>query len=230
MGRAITLKLASEGAQILALDIDAERLKETNDLAGGGLSTRVADVSDPAECTSAVEACVGEFGKLDILGNIAGIARSEHVTDVTVEQYRRMMGVNIDGYFFLAQAAIPHLLESEGNIVNIASNAGLMGQAYTVVYCMTKGAVVQMTKSLAMEFIKTKLRVNAIAPAGTLTNLVLNFQMPDDVEGDLMMRYSGHRGLTEADEVAELFAYLASDEAKSIHGAVISIDNGVTAG
>jgi NAD(P)-dependent dehydrogenase (short-subunit alcohol dehydrogenase family) len=230
MGRAITLKLASEGAQILALDIDAERLKETNDLAGGGLSTRVGDVSDPAECTSAVEACVGEFGKLDILGNIAGIARSEHVTDVTVEQYRRMMGVNIDGYFFLAQAAIPHLLESEGNIVNIASNAGLMGQAYTVVYCMTKGAVVQMTKSLAMEFIKTKLRVNAIAPAGTLTNLVLNFQMPDDVEGDLMMRYSGHRGLTEADEVAELFAYLASDAAKSVHGAVISIDNGVTAG
>src|SRR3954468_5582383 len=230
MGRAITLKLAAEGAKILAVDIDAERLKETNDLAGGGLSTRVGDVSDPDECRSAVDACVGEFGKLDVLGNIAGIARSEHVTDVTVEQYRRMMGVNVDGYFFLAQAAIPHLLESEGNIVNIASNAGLMGQAYTVVYCMTKGAVVQMTKSLAMEFIKTKLRVNAIAPAGTLTNLVLNFQMPEDIEGDLMMRYSGHRGLTEADEVAELFAYLASDEAKSIHGTVISIDNGVTAG
>ena len=230
MGRAITLKLASEGARILALDIDAERLKETNDLAGGSLSTRVGDVSDPDECRATVEACVGEFGKLDVLGNIAGIARSEHVTDVTVEQYRRMMGVNLDGYFFLAQAAIPHLLETQGNIVNIASNAGLMGQAYTVVYCMTKGAVVQMTKSLAMEFIKTRLRVNAIAPAGTLTPLVMNFQMPEDVDGELMMRYSGHRGLTEADEVAELFAYLASDDAKSIHGAVISIDNGVTAG
>jgi meso-butanediol dehydrogenase / (S,S)-butanediol dehydrogenase / diacetyl reductase len=229
MGRAITLKLAAEGAKILALDIDAERLKETNDLAGGALSTRVGDVSDPAECSSAVEACVGEFGRLDVLGNIAGIARSEHVTDVTVEQYRRMMGVNVDGYFFMAQAAIPHLLESEGNIVNLASNAGLMGQAYTVVYCMTKGAVVQMTKSLAMEFIKTKLRVNAIAPAGTLTNLVMNYQMPADVDVELM-RYSGFRGLTEADEVAELFAYLASDAARSVHGAVFSIDNGVTAG
>ena len=229
MGRAITLKLASEGAKILALDIDAERLKETNDLAGGGLSTRVGDVSDPGECKAAVDACVGEFGKLDVLGNIAGIARSEHVTDVTVEQYRRMMGVNLDGYFFLAQAAIPHLLESEGNIVNLASNAGLMGQAYTVVYCMTKGAVVQMTKALAMEFIKTKLRVNAIAPAGTLTNLVMNYQMPEDIDVELM-RYSGFRGLTEADEVAELFAFIASDTGKSIHGAVFSIDNGVTAG
>ena len=230
MGRAITLKLASEGAKVLALDIDAERLKETNDLAGGSLSTRVGDVSDPEECRAAVDSCIAEFGRLDILGNIAGIARSEHVTDVTVEQYRRMMGVNVDGSFFLAQAAIPHLLETDGNIVNLASNAGLMGQAYTVVYCMTKGAVVQLTKSLAMEFIKTKLRVNAIAPAGTLTNLVLNYQMPADIDGDLMGRYSGHRGLTEADEVAELFAYLASDAASSVHGAVISIDNGVTAG
>jgi NAD(P)-dependent dehydrogenase (short-subunit alcohol dehydrogenase family) len=140
-----------------------------------------------------------------------------------------MMGVNLDGYFFLAQAAIPHLLESEGNIVNLASNAGLMGQAYTVVYCMTKGAVVQMTKALAMEFIKTKLRVNAIAPAGTLTNLVMNYQMPEDIDVELM-RYSGFRGLTEADEVAELFAFIASDTGKSIHGAVFSIDNGVTAG
>ena len=230
IGRASTLRLASEGAQVLALDIDAERLKETNELAGGGLATRVADVSDPAECRSAVEACVGEFGKLDVLGNIAGIARSEHVTDVSVEQYRRMMGVNVDGCFFMAQAAIPHLLETEGNIVNIASNAGLMGQAYTVVYCMTKGAVVQLTKSLAMEFVKTKLRVNGIAPAGTLTNLVMNYEMPADIDMELMARYSGHRGLAEPDEIATLFAYLASDEARSVHGAIVSIDNGVTAG
>ena len=70
-----------------------------------------------------------------------------------------MMGVNVDACFFLAQAAIPHLLETEGNIVNIASNAGLMGQAYTVAYCMTKGAIVQLTKALAMEYAKTPLRV-----------------------------------------------------------------------
>jgi NAD(P)-dependent dehydrogenase (short-subunit alcohol dehydrogenase family) len=104
-----------------------------------------------------------------------------------------------------------------------------MGQAYTVVYCMSKGAVVQLTKALAMEYVKTPLRVNAIAPAGTMTNLVMGYQMPEDVDMDLF-RYSGFRGLTEPDEIAELFAYVASDRGRSFHGAVLSIDNGVTAG
>lgn len=229
IGRAVALRLAAEGAQVLGHDVDGGRLAETDDLAGGTLHTRVGDVTDPDECKATVAAAVAELGRLDVLGNIAGIARGEHVADVTVEQYRRMMAVNVDAYFFLAQAAIPHLLETGGNIVNIASNAGLMGQAYTVVYCMSKGAVVQLTKALAMEFMKTPLRVNAIAPAGTMTNLVMGYQMPEDVEPDLF-RYSGFRGLTEADEVADLFAYLASDRARSIHGAVLSIDNGVTAG
>jgi meso-butanediol dehydrogenase/(S,S)-butanediol dehydrogenase/diacetyl reductase len=229
IGRAVALRLASEGATVFGHDLDEGRLKETNELAGGGLLTRTGDVSDPDECKAAVAAAVSELGGLDVLGNIAGIARGEHVTDVTVEQYRRMMGVNVDAYFFLAQAAIPHLLETGGNIVNIASNAGLMGQAYTVVYCMSKGAVVQLTKALAMELVKTPLRVNAIAPAGTMTNLVMGYQMPEDVDMDLF-RYSGFRGLTEPAEIAELFAYVASDRGKSFHGAVLSIDNGVTAG
>src|SRR5213078_3217186 len=99
--------------------------------------------------------------------------------------------------FFLAQAAIPHLLQTEGNIVNVASNAGLMGQAYTVVYCMTKGAVVQLTKSLAMEFLKTPLRVVGIAPGGIETSLVHGYQMPADVDWDLVMRYNGARGLAQ---------------------------------
>jgi NAD(P)-dependent dehydrogenase (short-subunit alcohol dehydrogenase family) len=173
---------------------------------------------------------VAEHGRLDILGNIAGIARSEHVTGVTVEQYRQMMGVNIDAYFFLSQAAIPHLLETDGNIVNLASNAGLMGQAYTVVYCVSKGAVVQLTRALAMEFVKTKLRVNAIAPGGVNTNLVANYQVPPDIDFALMAPYMGFRGMCEPAEVASLFAYLASDDARSISGAVVSIDNALTAG
>jgi len=230
MGRAITLRLTSEGATVFAVDIDEGRLKETEDLATGVVTYHVADVTSPEACKLAVETCVAEHGRLDVLGNIAGIARAEHVTDVTVEQYRQMMGVNVDGYFFMAQAAIPHLLESSGNIVNIASNAGLMGQAYTVVYCMTKGAVVQLTKALAMEYIKTPLRVNALAPAGTNTTLVHTFQVPADVDFELMARYSGHRGMAEPDDIASLFAYVASDEAHAIHGAILSADNGVTAG
>jgi NAD(P)-dependent dehydrogenase (short-subunit alcohol dehydrogenase family) len=230
IGREVTLRLTAEGATVFGHDRDGARLAETVELAGGGLVTRVGDVTDPDECKATVAACVAEHGRLDVLGNVAGIARSEHVVDVTVEQYRQMMGVNLDAYFFFCQAAIPHLLETDGNIVNIASNAGLVGQAYTVVYCVSKGAVVQLTRALAMEFVKTKLRVNAIAPAGTNTSLVQNYQVPPDIDWDLMGRYTGFRGMTEPSEIAGLFAYVASDEARSISGAILSIDNALTAG
>ena len=230
IGRAVALRLASEGAAVFAHDVDEGRLKETNDLAGGSLVLRAGDLSDPDECKATVAAAVSELGGLDVLGNIAGIARGEHVTDVTVEQYRRMMAVNVDACFFLAQAAIPHLVPASGNIVNIASNAALMGQAYTVVYCMSKGAVVQLTKALAMEYVKSGIRVNAIAPAGTQTKLVETFQVPADIDPELMGRYTGYRGMSSPDEIATLFAFLASDEAASFHGAVVSCDRGVTAG
>ena len=128
---------------------------------------------------------MSEFGRLDVLGNVAGIYVAGHVTDMTLEQYRRIMGVNLDGYFFLAQAAIPHLLETSGNIVNIASNAGLQGVPYSVAYAMTKGGVVQLTRSLAVEFLKRPLRVNAIAPAGTNTNIAASTEFPADVDVDL---------------------------------------------
>ncbi|HMC71514.1 MAG TPA: SDR family oxidoreductase, partial [Mycobacteriales bacterium] len=109
IGRATAVRLASEGATIFAVDIDEGRLKETADLASGTVTLHPADVSNPAACKAAVDACIAAHGRLDVLGNIAGIARAEHVTDVTVEEYRRMMGVNVDAYFFFAQAAIPHL-------------------------------------------------------------------------------------------------------------------------
>jgi meso-butanediol dehydrogenase / (S,S)-butanediol dehydrogenase / diacetyl reductase len=233
IGRAITLRLAAEGAQVLGHDLNADGLAETAALvtsAGGAMQTRAGDISQPAECHAAVAACVQTFGRLDVLGNNAGIARADHVTDVTEEQYRRMMGVNVDGYFFTAQAAIPHLLETDGNIVNVASNAGLMGQAYTVVYCMTKGAVVQLTRALAMEFAKTKIRVNAIAPSGIQTTLSENFHIPPDVDGSLMRPYMGFRPMGTGDDIAAMFAFVASDEARSVHGAILAVDRGVTAG
>jgi NAD(P)-dependent dehydrogenase (short-subunit alcohol dehydrogenase family) len=141
-----------------------------------------------------------------------------------------MFAVNVDAYFFMAQAAIPHLLETNGVVVNIASNAGLMGQAFSVVYTMTKGAVVQLTKSLAMEYLKKPVRVVAIAPGGTDTNLIRGFQMPDDVDWKLVDRYTSPRGFAKPEDIAALFCFLASDEASNIHGAIVSSDNGITAG
>jgi meso-butanediol dehydrogenase/(S,S)-butanediol dehydrogenase/diacetyl reductase len=227
MGRAIVLRLASEGATVLGVDIDEGRLAETKSAASGTVSVRQADLADPQACADAVDACVAEHGGLDVLGNVAGIWWAKHLGDVTVPDYRRMMAVNLDAYFFLAQAAVPYLLERGGNIVNIASNAGLQGLPYSAVYCASKGGVVQLTKALAIEFVKT-LRVNAIAPAGTNTNLFLGGSFPADPDPELMGRLGGHRGMAEPEEVAGLFAFLASDEARSITGAIYTLDNGIT--
>jgi meso-butanediol dehydrogenase / (S,S)-butanediol dehydrogenase / diacetyl reductase len=230
IGRAVTMQLVSEGARVFGVDINGAALDEVAGEAGGSLTPHVADLADPETCAQVVETCVTELGRLDVLGNIAGIAASSHLGDVTIEQYRRMMAVNVDACFFLCQAAVPHLLGAGGTIVNLASNAGLMGQAYTVVYCMAKGAVVQLTRALAMEYVKTDLRVNAIAPAGVDTPLLRNYHIPDGIEGDLMQPYMGFRGMSHADELARVFAFVASGEAPSMHGAVISVDNGITAG
>lgn len=239
IGREVTLQLASEGAQVFGVDINeaaldsvAAEVAAENTAAENTAAfvAHTADLSDPQACKDAVAACVAQLGRLDVLGNIAGIAASSHLGDVSVEQYRRIMGVNTDACFFMCQAAIPHLLETSGNIVNLASNAGLMGQAYTVAYCMSKGAVVQLTKSLAMEFVRTQLRVNAIAPAAVNTPLLHNFQLADDLDLDLMRPYMGFRGMTEPRELAKLFAFVASEEVPTMHGAILSVDNAITAG
>jgi meso-butanediol dehydrogenase / (S,S)-butanediol dehydrogenase / diacetyl reductase len=229
MGRSVTIRLAEEGAAVLAVDIDAERLKETQSLTSGEVVTRQADLSDPDSCVGAVAACVEELGRLDILGNIAGIYRAEHTPKVTREDYRKVMAVNLDAYFFLSQASIPHLLASGGNIVNIASNAGLQGVPYSAAYCMSKGGVVQLTRSLAVEYLKTTLRVNAIAPAGTNTNIATDGSFPAEMDLELATRMAGLRGLAEPEEVAALFAFLASAEARSITGSIYTLDNGLTA-
>ncbi|MBL7493496.1 SDR family oxidoreductase [Frankia sp. AgB1.9] len=233
IGRAVALRLAAEGASVLACDVDAaglETLDKERPEGAGPIVGRVTDVRDRSACFAAVEDAVAEFGRLDVLGNVAGILRTGHVTDVSEDEYRLMFAINTDAYFFFAQAAIPHLLATRGNIVNIASNSGLMGGAYTVLYCMTKGAVVQLTRALAMEFLKKKIRINAIAPGGTDTALVAATAFPDDVDYELIGRYMVPRRMAKPDDIAKLLAFVASDDGSNIHGAILSSDGGVTAG
>jgi NAD(P)-dependent dehydrogenase (short-subunit alcohol dehydrogenase family) len=234
IGRATSRRLAAEGAAVFAHDRDGAGLlavAEQIEAAGGTVVTRTGDLVTRDECVATVAACVDRFDRLDVLANVAGISRADHFTTIDENTYRHMTAVNVDAPFFLCQAAIPHLLEAPGgNIVNLASNSGLMGGAYTAVYCMTKGAVVQLTRALAMEYLKSGLRVNAIAPGATDTALPATFQIPPEVDFDLMARYMVPRPMTDPDEIAGLIALVASDEGRSIHGAILSIDNGVTAG
>jgi NAD(P)-dependent dehydrogenase (short-subunit alcohol dehydrogenase family) len=232
IGRAVALRLAGEGADVFAVDIDPAGLEATQKGAAdaaGTIVTRQADLTEPDTCDAVVAQCVADLGGLDVLGNVAGIYVAGHATDITREQYRRVMAINLDACFFLAQAAIPHLIDRGGNIVNIASNAGLQGVPYSVAYCMSKGGVVQLTRALAVEYLKTPLRVNAIAPAGTNTNIAASAAFPGDMDPQLAGRMGGLRGMAEPEEVAGLFAFLASDEARSVTGAIYTLDNGLTA-
>lgn len=228
IGRAVAVRIAEEGGTVFAVDVDEATLKETASLAGDNFGSHVADVSDPDACDATVAACLDTFGRLDVLGNIAGIYRSAHTPDMPRDVYRRVMSVNLDGPFYLCQASIPHLLESGGNIVNMASNSGIQGVPYSAAYSASKGGIIQLTRSLAVEFLKTTLRVNAIAPAGTNTNIAASATFPPDMDPDLSGRMAGWRGLAEPGDVAALFAYLASDEARAVTGAVYTIDNGIT--
>jgi NAD(P)-dependent dehydrogenase (short-subunit alcohol dehydrogenase family) len=173
---------------------------------------------------------VDAFGRLDVLANIAGIVRFSHSPDMAESEWNLVLAVNLSGPFFLSQAAIPHLLASEGNIVNVASNAGLMGQAYTAAYCASKGGLVQMTRALAMEYMKQPIRVNCVCPAGTDTNMNKRIDFPDDVDWKLIGRFSGQRGFAAAEDVAAAIAFIASGEAGTVHGSIFSVDNGMMAG
>ncbi len=232
IGQATAIRLASEGAVVVGSDINEAGLEETAGMVTGygAFHPAVSDVRSRDACHELVASVVAEHGRLDVLCNVAGVARGHRVGDVDQEVWDLIMGVNVEGVFWMSQAALPHLESSEGCIVNIASNAGLMGQAYTVPYCASKGAVVLMTKAMAMESMKTGMRINAIAPGGVDTNLAASFGFPEGPDMELMGRYMGMRGMAQADDIASLVAYLASDDGHRIHGSVLSIDGGMTAG
>ncbi len=240
LGRAVAVRVASEGAMVLGVDVSAAGLAETADLvakasvetSGGTAEMRqhTGDVSLPATGRDAVAAAVSAFGKLDVLVNCAGLIRSARLDDVTEADWDLQLNVNLKGTFFMCQAAIPHLLASHGNVVNVASNAGLMGVSYAAAYNASKFGVIGITKSLAMEFIREPIRINAVAPAGMVTPLTTGYVMPRDPDFELMARYTGFRAMAQPEEVAAVIAMLGSDDAANVHGAVWAADGGVTAG
>jgi meso-butanediol dehydrogenase/(S,S)-butanediol dehydrogenase/diacetyl reductase len=165
-----------------------------------------------------------------VLCNIAGIGGSAHTTDESPDRFNAMFAVNAAGPFYLSQAAVPHLLERRGNIVNLASTAGMIGQAYCAAYCASKHALVGVTKAMAVEYGRNGLRVNAVCPGGVNTGIIEGFQPPEGASMTLVSRQFLNRDLQEPESVAAMIAYLASDEAYYVNGAVLAIDGGTTTG
>ena len=230
LGRATAIKLAEAGARVCLVDVNQEGLEAVLSELGEGSICYSGDLSDPQVCRTAVDVAATAFGRLDALCNIAGIIKFANSHDMAEQDYLRTIAINLNAPFFLSQAAIPHLLETSGAIVNCASTAAFVGEAYAAAYCASKAGLVQMTKAMAMEYVRKPIRINAVAPGGMITNIAQGMTMPEGVEYDLIQRFSGLRGTVEVDDVADLIAMLASPAGRSYHGACVSIDAGITAG
>ena len=233
LGRACARIFAARGASLFLVDVLEGQLAETRaelEAAGAACRSMTCDISRREACRAAVDAAVDAFGGLDVLCNVAATLRFHHVADVTQEDWEKVLAVNLSAPFYFSQAAIPHLLARNGNIVNVASQAASIGCAYIVPYSASKGAILQLTRSMAMEFMNQPIRINSVAPGTMRTDIGQGVTRPDDVDLTLMARYSGVRPPSEAEDVAELIVFTASDKARAIHGAILHADGGVTAG
>jgi NAD(P)-dependent dehydrogenase (short-subunit alcohol dehydrogenase family) len=231
LGRATARRLATEGAAVACLDVAADAAEATAAAireAGGHASAYGVDVSAPAAVQAAVTAAARDLSRPSVLVNSAGIGKFAHSHEMPFEDWSRIIAINLTGSFLMAQAVLPYLLDGGGNIVNIASNAGLMGQPYSAAYCASKGGVIQLTRALADEYLNRGVRVNAVAPGGIATPLQKAFVPPEGVDFSFLRKLMTPLGNARPEEVATLVAYVASADARYMTGSIVSIDGGLT--
>ncbi|HTO70839.1 MAG TPA: SDR family NAD(P)-dependent oxidoreductase [Myxococcota bacterium] len=230
IGRATAERIASEGGALFLADVDAQGLEETAKRArelGADVEVRICDVSDAAAARATVEAAVQRLGKLDSLCNIAGILHFHHTHELPLETWRRILSVNLDGTFFMSQAALPHLLAARGNVVNMASTAGLAGHPWTAAYSASKGGILAFTYTLAIEYCGQGLRANAVCPGSVTTPIHGMFKLPEGADRKLLYRIMPPDRVFRGPEVvASTVAFLASDDAAHINGEAIRVDGG----
>lgn len=230
IGRATAIRFASEGAKVTIGDINEAGLRETADMMDGAAQIKPFDAADTESCRALVAAAATDG--LDVLCNISGMLKWGPSIDFAVEDFERILKINTTSVFLLCQAALPHLIKSKGNIVNTASTAALQGIAYSIAYSASKHAVAAITKGLAIEFAAKGVRINAICPGHVNTPMGNAAPPSGDVNWDLVMRNAPklENGSCEPEDIAALFAYLASDEARKITGSLFTIDGGQLAG
>jgi NAD(P)-dependent dehydrogenase (short-subunit alcohol dehydrogenase family) len=232
IGWATSLALVEAGFRVIASGRDADRLAE---LAGHheAIITSVADLSEPGACQQLVEDAVEHLGTLDLLVNNAGIYLRGDAAATTDEAWRMTLSINLDAPFYLSRACIPHLRQTRGSIINIASDWGLQGGRQAAAYCASKGGLVLLTRAMALDHAAEGIRVNAVCPGDVDTPMLGQEAASDGLSrAEALARYgaaSPTGRVTYAHEVAALVCYLASPAAAQITGAAISIDGGNTA-
>ena len=230
IGRATAILFASEGARVTIADLNAEGLEATAAKMISRPNIVPYDAADMASCRALVETAAKDGH--DVLCNIAGILKWGPTLEFSEEDFARILTINTTSVFTMCKAALPHLIKSKGVIVNTASTAALQGIAYTVAYAASKHGVAAITKSLAIEFASKGVRINAICPGHVNTPMGNAAPPPGDVDWGLVMRNAPKLvdGSCEPEDVAEMFAFLASDQARKVTGALFTIDGGQLAG
>lgn len=234
IGKATALRLASEGARVVATDIQEEALRATVaeiTEAGGRADAVPADISQWEAVEAMVAEAVALLGGLDVLVNVAGMGGFVRTELEEPSRFEKLLSINLYGPFFTVRASIEHLRASKGNVVNVASIAGVAAHPYAAAYCASKGGLVMMTKALAMEYAAEGVRFNAICPGGIKTPMLKVFDPASvpDANMQLFMRMMMLNGrFADPSEIAGTVAYVASDEASFMTGSVLLNDGGST--
>lgn len=234
MGRAAALLFAREGARLLLADIDTAGGEQTaTEIAhsGGTAAFRRVDVSQPEQVEALMQAALDAYGALDIVFNNAGIeGMSGRLADQTVENWERVLSVNLKGVFLGMKYALPPMVErGGGSIINTASVAGLNGWHGGGAYSASKGGVVILTKTAALEYAKWNVRVNCICPGVIQTAMVERITGGVEASLERLKRMQPMPRIGQAEDIAQMALFLASDEAGFITGAAMTVDGGYTA-
>jgi meso-butanediol dehydrogenase/(S,S)-butanediol dehydrogenase/diacetyl reductase len=232
IGRAAAQRLGAEGGRVFCADLNAAGAASTATSIrenGGDAASLGCDVADADAVARLVDAAAARWGGLHVLCNVAGIGGFRRTAEVGLDEWNRVLAVNLTAQFVACQRALPHILETRGAIINTASVAGLKSHPYSAAYCASKGGVVMLTKALAAEYGRKGVRINCLCPGGIETPMLSQWMLPEGVAQAALMRIAplGRHG--QAEEVAGAIAFLASDDATYVNGATLVVDGGMIA-
>ena len=225
IGRSTALRMDAEGAILIIIDINEDELIKTKSMLKNKESTaKVLDISTIAD----VKKFFKELNKLDALINVAGILRFDNSHEVQIDDWEKILNVNLTGTFFMCSYALPLLLKSKGAIVNVSSSAALGSHAWTAAYSASKGGISAFSKTLAVEYGMEGLNVNCVCPASIETPMSTNPNMPKDIDTRLLKKIMPIDGVNRSpDEIASTIAFLASEDAIHINGIDLRVDGGL---